>query len=320
MGDQIGRDVETTNAMRSTIFHNYCATGEWIDADKIPEGDLEEIKKWHVPSNVESHGGTTLKYSEAEKEGRVSLDEQFNYIETEEGIEPHQVADKYPNIVTSGSFDMAWYFPQYSLVIVIDIKSSIFAVKNRCESLQLNAYGIGYAGKKKAKKYAVGIFDAQQGKYYIGPIIEVDSFECEEYQERILYAARQTGDQYVKGTHCSQCWSRSSCKAHLEGVSDSAINRVMRVGATEQDVLAALVEAKRLQDQSEKLVDAAKSWINQHGSINSEDGRMKYGPVTTSGRKSLDQSAVSKALGVKNLSKYMKEGRDFSSFRWTNNK
>ena len=84
------------------------------------------------------------------------------------------------------------------------------------------------------------------------------------------------------------------------------------------DVIYALVEAKRLEDQSKVLADAAKNWINLHGPCPSEDGSKKYGAIVSGGRKSLDREAVKRALGVKDLSGFQKVGKEITSFRWTN--
>lgn len=329
MGDKLARDVESTNALRSTKFHEYCATGEWPDLSMLEEADVEEIQKWKFPTSIimkeldipgKSPGKNAVmcEYGKSDKEGRVSLDEDFNFVETKQGLSPVEIGEQYPNVLVSGSFDMAWHFPEHSLVIVEDIKSSIFAVKARTESLQLHAYGIAYAKKMGADRYIVGIWDASEGRHYFGQVVELDSFECEEYCARIEKAAKHVGENYVQGTHCSQCWVRSSCPSHLAGVPDSDAYRVMRAGATESDARAAMVEAKRLTDQSQKLSNAVKSWVKAHGYIRSEDGRMRYGLTLSSGRKSLDQAAVKRALGVKSLDDFMKEGRDFSTSRWSN--
>lgn len=318
--DTIANDVETANAARSTIFHAYCESGQWPDTSSLEEVDLKEIQQWTVPTNyILERGGKEyeLRYSKSVKEHRVSLDAEFNYVPTN-GESPEQISKLYSSIITSGSFDMGYYFPDDGLVVVEDIKSSIFAVKARCESLQLHAYAIGYAKELGAKAYCVGIWDASQGKHYFGPVIEVDSFEYEEYCERIRQAALNTGENFIKGTHWSQCWVRTNCSAHLEGVPDTDAYRIMRAGADAGHVRLAMVEAKRLEDQSKKLFDAIKAHITQHGAIDSEDGRQQYGPIITSGRKSLDKKAVQKALGVKDLNGFNKQGKDISTFRWYN--
>jgi hypothetical protein len=196
----------------------------------------------------------------------------------------------------------------------------VFAVRSRTESLQLHAYGIGYALEKGAERYVVGIWDASQGMHYFGDVVELDSFEYEEYCTRIERASTNESENFIKGSHCSQCWVRSNCPAHLDGTPEQEAYKALRPGAKESEVRLALVEAKRLEDQSEKLKDAVKAWINLHGHIKSEDGSQQYGPILSGGRKSLDKEAVKRALGVKDLSKFQKKGKDISSFRWVNRK
>lgn len=327
MADKLGADVASVNAARSTCFHSYCETGRWPEAVKnLPEQDFKEIQRWKVPTvyfhnHHDKSGDTTYKlhYKDAVKETRVSLDKDFNFVETRDGIKPEEIAAEYPHIMCSGTADMAWHLPSLDLVVVEDIKSSVFAVKAREKSLQLHAYGIAFAKKVGAKYYKVGIWDATDGKHYMGDVIALDSWECEEYKERIRTASFNIGDQYTTGTHCGGCWKRDNCSAHLVDVGgDNQFSKVLGPNPSEDDIRSAMVAAKGLETLSKKVMDICKSWAERHGGVPSEDGLKVYKPMLRNGRKSLDTDAVATALGVDSLDGYMVKGNDFVVFDWVN--
>lgn len=323
--DTIGVQVETTNALRSTIFHKYAETGVWDEAiKKLPDSDVEEIQKWKVPTPLHCFDGDKklkLDYKDAVKEVRVSLDSDFNFVELPEGIKPDEISSKFPNVLCSGTLDIGWHLPELDLVVVSDIKSSIFAVKARCKSLQLHGYGIGYAQRVGAKRYLVGVWDASDGRHYIDDtIIQLDSFECEEYKGRIKAASVSRGGGLVKGTHCSGCWKRDACPAHLVDVADSEFASLFNGTATEADIRKALIAAKGLKDKYEKVKDICESWVQRHGPVRSEDGLKVWKPMLRAGRKSLDTKAVCAKLELDNLDDFQKAGQPFAVYDWVNRK
>lgn len=321
--DSFGDEVESTNALRSTVFHKYCETGVWPEQIRnLPDNDVAEIKRWKRPAPLafrENGRVITLDYSAAVKEVRVSLDSDFNFVETPEGILPHEISDKFPNVLCSGTLDIGWDLPQLDLVVISDIKSSVFAVKSRCKSLQLHGYGIGFARKMARSRYLVDIWDANEGRHYTDDsIVSLDSFECEEYKGRIREASKHREGGFVKGSHCSGCWKRDACPAHLVDVPDSKFAKLYNGTSTEVDIREALVAAKAMKDQYEKIKDLCESWVQRHGPVRSEDGLKQWTVALRSGKKSLDTSAVAKALGKENLEDYMKSGQPYEIFDWRN--
>jgi hypothetical protein len=325
MVDKIGVNVESVNALRSTCFHSFCETGKWPEQVKnLPQADFEEVQKWKNPTplNLERFYGNgnpfiPLFYKDALKEKRVSLDFDFNFVETEHGLSPGEIDKKYPGIMVSGTLDIGWHLPNIGLVVISDIKSSIFAVKQRCKSLQLHAYGIGLAKALGANQYITTIWDACDGKYYVDDqVISLDSWEAEEYKSRIATAAKNEGN-FVKGTHCGGCWKRDSCSAHLVEVPDNdQFKSVFDGTATEHDIRNALVAIKQLKSRAEKLDEACKSWAERRGPVRSEDGLKEWTCALRSGRNSLDQKAVEKEFG--SLERFMKKGNDYPVWDWRN--
>lgn len=314
--DSISVGVETTNAFRSTIFHKRCETGEW-DTEllkRLPRSDFEEISKWKVPANLHTEFGI-VSYKHAVKEEIVALDSGFNIVDVPNDISQEDF-EKIPEVMVGGHLDMAWQYGHE--VVVCDIKSSIFAVKDRAESLQLHGYGIGYAKKVGASRYLTAIWDACDGKYYVANrIIDIDSFECLEIQERIRNAANNRSG-LVRGEHCSGCWKRDVCPAHLVDAStgNEAFDRVLGGTATESDIRKALTDCKSLGDLANKVSDACKSWVDRHGPVRSEDGKKRWTGALRSGKASLDQKAVASELGLDDLKRFMKPGNDYKVYDW----
>lgn len=319
MSDQLQKNVESTNALRSTVFHKYAETGVWPETIRqLSEQDRIEISRWKVPKHFHHPKlGLTLSYKDSDKERLLALDSDFNFISGLDNELAQEELEKIPNLLTAGHLDMAWDVPEQDLVVIFDIKSSIFAVKDRCESLQLHAYGLAYAKLKGRSKYITGIWDASDGEDYWGKVYAIDTFEFEAIKDRIKAACGNTSDKYTRGSHCGSCWKRDSCPAHLVDLPDDNRFRSIFDGtATEREYREALIAVKGLGELANKVTEACKSWSERHGGIRSEDGRKVYKPLLINGRKVLDEDAILAKLGEKNLDAYKKPGNPYSKFDW----
>ncbi len=323
--DEIGTDVETTNAKRSTVFHKYCETGSWPDMiNTLPESDKEEISKWKVPKPLKltiDGKEIILKYKDSIKEIRVAVDGDFNFIDVPHETPLADIQQRFPSILCIGHLDMAWDIPDLDLVVVNDIKSSIFAVKARTKSLQLHGYGFTFAKKMGRSRYLTAIWDACDGRHYCEPseIIDLDSFEAEEYKDRIRNASRKNSETFVTGTHCGGCWKKQSCPAHLMDLpKDSDFSDLYGPNVTEKVIRDSLVKLRKMKDSYEKGMDVCKGWVESHGPVRSEDGSKEWTVALRSGRMSLDQKAVEAEYG--SLEKFMKKGNDYPVFDWRNKK
>lgn len=319
MSDQLQKDVESSNAFRSTVFHKFCETGEWPkEINKLSEQDRTEIGRWKVPNHfVHEVLGLSLLYKNSDKERLLALDSDFNFIPNLPNDISQEDLEKVPNLMTAGHLDMAWDIPELDLVVIFDIKSSIFAVKDKCESLQLHAYGLAYAKLKGRSKYITGIWDASEGEDYWGKVYEVNTFSFEAIKDRIRTACNNTSTKYTRGTHCGSCWKRDSCPAHLTDLGDeNRFKKIFDGTGTEKDFREALIAVKGLGELANKVTEACRGWAERHGGIRSEDGRKSYRPIMMKGRKSLDEDAVAAKLGVRNLDAYRVSGNDFRKFDW----
>jgi uncharacterized protein DUF2800 len=322
--DKIGQDVESTQAARSTVFHAYCDSGVWPEGLRsLPESDIEEISKWRVPMPfVYKTGDVThaLQYKNAIREARVALDADFKYVRIFPELPQSEIAKVHPEVMIVGHLDMAWHLPGHDLVIVCDIKSSIWAVKERTDSLQLHGYGLALATMLKCGRYLNAIWDANDGRYYVArEPVELDSFEVEEIKERIRRAAAERDGDFRTGTHCSGCWKRTHCPAHLVDVPEGEFKALLSGQALEKDVREAIVKVKQLGDLANRVSEAIKAHVSTKGPVRSEDGKKIYRCELRGGRDSLDKAAVCRALGVANLDDYTKKGKDFPAFDWRKN-
>jgi hypothetical protein len=319
--DRIGLDVETTQSARSTIFHEYCDTGVWPkDLNTLPTADREEISKWRVPMPfVYRVGDVThaLQYKNAYRETRVALDKDFNFVPISLDIPQSEIATRHPEAMVVGHLDMAWDIEGHDLVIVSDIKSSIYAVKEGCDSLQLHGYGIALAKFLKRGRYLTSIWDASEGKYHVSPnAVEMDGFEVAGIMDRIRIAATERDGNFRVGSHCSHCWKRSHCPAHLVDVPEGEFKAILSGQATEADVREAIIKKKQIADLQKRVDDGIKAWVRQHGHVRSEDGKRIFRCELRANNVSLDEKAVCASLGVENLDGFKRSRGEHEHFDW----
>ena len=326
--NHIGADIETTQSLRSTVFHKFAETGTWPELiNKLPEEDIEEIKRWKIPHPMHVKSPTSdddikvLSYQTAVKEQIVALDKKLEFIEVSEDVPQAKIAETYPECLTCGHLDMAWVLKEWNAVVVNDIKSSIFAVKDKANSLQLHAYGLALARKEGCQYYLPAIWDASDGKHYVGNWVDINSFDIIDIESRILSASANKEGNFVTGSHCSGCWKRKGCPAHLAGVDDMGpFAAILNGSMLDADVRDAIVKLKQVKDTAEKIDNLIKDIVRRKGKVLSEDGSKAYCCALRSGRASIDQSAIAKALGVQDLKKYQKKGEDYMVWEWRNNK
>lgn len=321
--DKVGQEVESTQAARSTIFHAYCETGKWSpDIVHLPEADREEIQKWRVPMPFTYRVGDVahiLQYKNARKEWRVAVDKSFKAVDVPADVPQHEIAERYPQVMIVGHIDMAWVMPEHDLIVICDIKSSIFAVKEGHRSLQLHGYGLAACAATGIGRYVTAIWDASEGKYHVArEAVEVDSFEASDIKARIRIASAERDGNFRTGTHCSHCWKRSHCPAHLADVPEGEFAPLLSGKATEADVRKALIGLKRLGDLKERVNEACQTWVQQHGPVRSEDGKKWWRCEMRAGRSGYDYDAIMRALGVDNLDGFKRPGREHTHHDWRN--
>lgn len=304
-------------AMMGRAFHASCA-GE-PDASallaRLTDKEAEEIAQWHRPADV-TVGDTVLRYEDAQKEVEVALDADGMYTPD---------ASK---ALTIGHVDFVWVvtLPDGTrCAFVADIKRSSWTVSDGAASLQLSAYGYACATKYECDFFVVGIWAATEGEWIWADAM-VDMFSEGPGVWDLIRFAATTPDEAITGTHCTGCWDRSRCHAHLLPAQfaadnpDSALAQFAEGGAgitSQDDARRALGLVSAMKAIVEVAEGAMKNWARREGGILSTDGEKRYLPVLTRGRVSLNRSALEgDHPGL--LKQYEKRGPDFETYRWLN--
>src|SRR5690606_19440091 len=114
-------------------------------------------------------------YQTALREIRVALDKDFEFVAIPHEVPQADIEKLYPQTMVVGHLDMAWDIADHDLVVICDIKSSIYAVADGVDSLQLHGYGIALCKYLKRGRYVTAIWDASDGRYYVArSAIEMD--------------------------------------------------------------------------------------------------------------------------------------------------
>lgn len=236
------------------------------------------------------------------------------------------VTKGYPTAITEGTADVAWDDEKEATAVVADFKSGARAawdVPRPRENLQLAAYGLALADEWGRSKMRLGIYLAREGKW-LWDLVDLDSAEGTRLWERVRAAALRDPNEAVVGPHCSDCWVRTRCRAHLLPVT-SASERVTALAPLANG--GALVEPRKLMrlllacQAMEKVADAGKEWlrayVRDHGPI-VVDGK-QWGPIPVKGKESTSIKALKEsglyeravAVGA------VKQGATTLQHRWT---
>lgn len=292
----------------SSAFHAVCsgapdAAERWA---RLTEKEQEELGSWEKPADTEFLGHT-LRYSEAETEVELGLDE-FGYSAPFEGA------------FCPGHMDMGWVVvvngKRYA--IVGDIKRSRWT--SHPESLQLHAYGTAYAQKMGCVGYGLGIWAAKDGIWLWGTrFYELGSEEHERIVETAIAAAGNKSAEFSTGPHCSGCYGRLRCPAWtlpavlsttwlsaLAGKSDATpeeLGRAMAAIEAQEEVLERARENIRAaHEQGSRVIHGDKEWRLVGGG---------------KGRESVSVAAVREKFGAEAES-IIKTGTPKPSFRKVN--
>lgn len=305
----------TINSARGTAFHERCEVGAWGPKFRaLSDSDKEEISKWEPPSPL-MIGGKEFLYSKAQKEVRVSLGWDGEYLDlsalAQEEIELRQ------DVSLSGTADMLWVAD--GVIVVGDIKSSIYAASDGADSLQLLGYGLCAAKKHGAACIIPAIWDASDGRWYVGKHLSGgDLFDLEVRCLDVAAKVSHGSAELVTGVHCRGCWRRRLCPAHrLPESGNVSIDRLLSNASepTASEVRSALTEAKKLHDISSEVELAAKAWAIRHGGLLSEDGGKVWKASLVKGRRSLDVEALLEASGLER-GKFETNGKDYERWEW----
>lgn len=305
-------------AAMSTAFHAVCSGA--VDATAkcaaLTAAEKEEIKTWHRPESIRFDDGEELSYENAEKELQIGLDSRGRHC-----LDPSKA-------IVIGTLDMAWSRadidgvpPDQTVSVdalgrvvayVGDIKKTRWTTLDGPESLQLIGYAFAYAAKVGATHFCCGIWNATEGGWTWGELIDLESPKAVELWARVVHASQNQGGEFRTGGHCRSCWSRMKCPAYLVPV-DSAHALAPLAGheITPDKVLELLRQYERASD----TLDVVKEFLTEYGRrhpVPSEDGKKRWMPVECQGREGLAPEHKEDARKAG----WMKRGAPYEQMRW----
>lgn len=327
-------------AAQSTAWHAYAAgdpkAGELFAM--LSEKEREEIREWSIPTTLH-YDDHALEWKDFEHEVKMALDGDGNALRVvsldEDG--PHGDVLLVPHwrgfgvgvsidasLVITGSADACTVIEVKDfgkLAIVVDIKRSAYTASEGAASLQLAKYGFGAVARYNARGYLPVIWVAQENRWEFGTLVDMQSFDSATIWNRVVLAATRDDDEYATGAHCSGCWSRTRCPAHMVQLNQDAL---VVPGTTQEaldhnQALQLALDLKRHKDACDKADEYLKAWEKQNGPIRDGKGK-KLTHVYAKGRESSFGAArLREAMGAE-AEKYIQRGNPTESFRWVNDK
>lgn len=308
-------------ALMSTWFHAYCADPGGAATETawrlLTEDEQEECAQWSKPTDVETAGGVTLTYAEAEKELEVRL----------------RFQDGPDDIESVGHLDMAWKpmrIDGLEVVHVGDIKRQRWTTADGPDSLQLHGYGWAYAKQTGAQAYVTGIWLASEGewRWSSDPVVLETAYAC-EIREELIHAMRKRDDFAPDGVHCRSCYGRIKCPEYALGalrgeswLAELGVDEdgnVPNIGGLNDDTLKRmLLAAKNMQDIGEAVVKQINALVERGRFLHDEETGKVYARVPCRGRESVcSAKELREKLGPM-AEQYISRGAGFFQKRWIN--
>lgn len=205
-----------------------------------------------------------------------------------------------PEAITQGTVDCVWAEPDE--VVVLDFKSGARAEWNvpiPRDNLQLAGYGLAFADQMGKSKMRLGLYLAAEGKW-LWDLVDLDAPEGTALWERVRAAALRDPDEAVIGPHCSDCWVRLRCPAHLLPII-SASDRATALeplgaagGLVEPRKLMRLLHAcQAMEAIAEKGKEFLRAYVKERGPF-VVDGKA-WGPIDVKGREQTSVKALKEA-------------------------
>lgn len=306
-------------AAMSTAFHALCddqAKGNNASKEtetklaKLTAAEIEEIKTWRYPEDFVVLG-IELRYSEAETEVTCALGQDGEHIDGD--------TDK---AITVGHADMFWVIraeidgEEVKVVVVGDIKKSAWTTIDGPSSLQLSTYGFALAQKTNADYFVPCIWIAEDGTWLVGDPVSMYSLEASKLWSKIHHAATHQSDDFATGPHCTECWSRLQCPAHMVRYGDVLVVPGTLESELDQDSALELIRhTKQLEDTAKAAKDYLKEWVRRNGEIPDGNGK-KWGPVRTNGREmTASPKKLRESLGEE-AEMFIFRSKPSEQFRW----
>lgn len=314
----------------STAWHSRCSGA--VDAEqqllRLTDEERAQVDSWKKPDDVMLPKGAKLKgpdglrrdqlidylpYSLAEKELEVGLDAWGHYCDP-----------KSPACISIGHLDFAWVVEMpdgMRIAYVGDLKKREGTTEDGPYSLQLQAYGLAYASLRDCDAYICGIWAGEEGTWtWMKQFVDLDSSESVDIWLKVKAAILNTEGDFCTGAHCTGCYSRFKCPAHVLPPETAVGTLAILDGNTEitPDKATELVLAiGRAEDAIETAKKAMKAWAMRNPGKIRSSGKV-WTASQRDGRESLDKDALFKA--IPDAVKFLKQGKPYTEFRWLKEK
>lgn len=295
----------------SHVWHARSAGQDWQEAyARLTPEEQADIDSWKSPTDIVLENGVCLRYSEAQKETRVAIADEFGYLAYADPSDPHAL--------TSGTCDFFWLVDR--VLYVGDLKKSEYTEPDGPRSLQVKCYALALAVKhaSDADGFVTGIFHAQEGTWEWGEYVALGSEQCSADWEAVRAAALHTDGDFSTGSHCRRCYARTRCPAYLMP-PDQAEAGLVKYLSGELDAVVAL-EARlfldRAEDLAKTLKDALKAHVKKHGGISDGQGKV-WKPIMCAGKSGLDGKAIERDH-PELVQRYYRRGAPYPQHRWVN--
>ena len=304
-------------AVMSTAFHAKCAGGDDYEQKlaKLTDEERLEISLWKRPEDVfvqlasgQNFSEILLKYEASEKEIEVALDQHAGLVAADD-----------PTAETVGHLDMAWLltFPNGKRVAYVgDIKKSEFT--SEVDSLQLAAYGFAWAAKHEADAFCCGIWAATEGRWTWGDIVYLEKQSALDLWDRILFAARNTGNEFNPGAHCKSCWSRARCPTWslppsqlVDTLAPLAEGREL----TKEELPGLVLQWQRLKELEEKVGPMLKAAADRLGGAYDASTNKVWKASQQGGRESVSIVKLRASLGAQ-AEQFISRGEGYKVYKW----
>lgn len=284
---------------------------------QLTRDEQSEVASWPSVGDVRLPGGPVLRYQDAEKELLVGLSKDYEYCRVDD-----------PECLTGGTLDMAWEFDPSEfedwqsiegvIVCVADIKRTRWTTIEGPDSLQLKAYALALCARENAAGYFTGLWIAEEGIWdWSREVVLLGTRRAMQDIREVTVAAQNLGEG-VTGEHCRHCYNRLYCPTWASpptnhGALDAGLDPKR---LTHENASAAILEAQRLKDLAERVIENAKAFTEVHGPIVDQDTGRVYEGSLCKGKRSVSIKGLQEQMGKADAEQYISMGSPYKRYTW----
>lgn len=311
-----GRPAAMSSAFHAMLAKEPNAQELWA---LLSDEEQSIVRSWKPPGTIvfqEGDSAITLDYESAEKELKVGLDGNGNYLDPSAN-----------DVLTRGTLDFGWVREVRAkrVAYVADIKKTEWTATDGPDSLQIAAYAFAYAAKHDCEAFVTGIWVAESGIWqWSREMVDLSSRRAIDLWERVRSAAsnvpRGEGNDYSTGEHCRSCWARLHCP---EYTLPAALASTALAPLTTGEALAELTpdaagELVLKVQAAADVIEAARKTLTEYARRGGivRNGAKLWRAIEMPGRESVDAGMLRDELGDDVVQRYVKKGAPYQQMRW----